>query len=127
MEVKLMKNITLLLLSILLIFIVTGCDKPIFNGNRISNDKEFSMDYSILNKTETHEMILDEGTIVDVNIVNKSGYLNVLVKDTNEQELYRGDNALTSHFSITIPKTDTYIFNITGNNAEGSVSFKVAD
>jgi hypothetical protein len=74
MEVKLMKNITLLLLSILLIFIVTGCDKPIFNGNRISNDKEFSMDYSILNKTETHEMILDEGTIVDVNIVNKSGY-----------------------------------------------------
>jgi hypothetical protein len=75
----------------------------------------------------THEMKLKEGTIVDVDIVNKSGNLSILVKSNDGQEIYRGDNAITSNFSITMPKTNTYIFYITGENAKGSVSFKVAD
>lgn len=47
-------------------------------SNRISNDTQFTMDYSILNKTETHKMKLKEGGNIDVIIENKSGRIDIL-------------------------------------------------
>lgn len=120
------KNV-LVVLSIMLLFTVTGCGKQVFNGNRISNDTEFIMDYSILNRTESHQMRLNEGTNIDTIIENKSGRLDILIKSENGKQIYVGNNAASGNFTIKIPETDTYIFSITGNNAKGSVSFKVAD
>lgn len=120
-----MKRFFLIILSMIILSIVTGCSKQVFSGNRTSNDTQFIMDYSILNRAETHEMKLEEGVFVDVIIENKSGSVDILVADANGKEIYKGDNASSGKFSLNIPKTGTYKFSVTGSKAKGSVSFKV--
>lgn len=121
-----MKRLTgLAVLIILVIAFGIGCSKQVFNGNRTSNDKQFIMNYTILNREETQNLKLYEGTTVNVNIENKSGKLKVLVTDSRGEEIYRADNAATGKFSIQISKTDSYKFSVTGKKANGGVSFKV--
>lgn len=111
-----------------LIFIFSmGCSKQVFDGSRTSNDNQFIMSYSVLNRTETHEMKLEEGTIINVTIENKSGQLDIVIAGTSGQEIYKGNNAVSGNFTVQIPKTDTYKVSITGRKAKGSVSFIAAD
>ncbi len=46
--------------------------------------------------------------------------------EVDGEEIYRGDDASSGSFSLEIPKTGTYKFSVTGTNAKGSVSFKIA-
>lgn len=125
---SLLKKPLIVTLLIFFILIITGCgNEPVFNGSRTSNDVQFIMDYSILNDTMTHEMKLKEGTNVNVIIENESGRLDILVKNVDGQEIYRGDNASSGEFSLKIPKTGSYQFSVTGSKAKGGVSFKVAE
>lgn len=116
-----------MILSMFVLLIFTGCGKQVFDGNRTGNDVEFKLDYSILNCTKTHDMKLEKGAVINVIIENTSGYLDILITDSNGEKMYKGDDAASGKFSIEIPKTDTYKFSVTGSNAKGSVSFKVAN
>lgn len=123
-----MKKFSLLIiLSMFILIIAAGCSKPAFNGNRTSNNVQFIVDYSVLNRAETHEMKLKDGANINVIIENKSGRVDILVADANGKEIYRGDNAASGKFSLKIPKADTYKFSIAGSDAKGSVSFIVTD
>ena len=116
-----------MILSVLILLIATGCTKQVFSGSSTGNEKQFLLDYSILNCTKTHHIKLEKGITIDVVIENKSGKLDVLVSDTNGEKIYKGNNPTSGKFSLVIPKTDTYKFSVTGSNAKGSVSFKVRD
>lgn len=118
-----MKKFSLLIILCVLVLAATGCHKQTFDGSRISNDKQFILNYSILNKTITHEMKLKQGTIIDVNIEDKSGRVDILVKNDDDKEIYRGDDASSGIFSIEIPEAGTYKFSVTGSKAKGGVSF----
>jgi hypothetical protein len=122
-----MKKISLIILSILVFSIFIGCSRPSFNGSRTSNNKQFLMEYSVLNTTETSEMELKEGTIIDAEVESKGGRVNILVESINGGKIYTGENVGTGKFSLKIKKSDTYKFTVTGDNAKGSISFKVAD
>lgn len=121
------KSLFLIILNMLIFVAAIGCSRQVFNGNRTGNDKQFIMDYTVLNKTELHEIRLKEGDKIDVIIENKSGRIDILVTDTEGKEIYRGDNASSGKFSLKIQKTDTYKFSVAGSKAKGSVSFKVAN
>ncbi len=121
-----MKKFLLIFMNVLILVIATSCNKQVFNGNRTGNDEQFIMDYSVLNKTDSQEMELKEGTIIDVIIENESGRVDILVAEVDGEKIYRGDDASSSSFSLEIPKTGTYKFSVTGTNAKGNVSFKVA-
>jgi hypothetical protein len=116
-----------MILSLLILLIATGCRKPMFSGNNISNDKQWLLEYSILNSTKTHDIKLEKGASIEVNIENKSGDLDILISDSNQEKIYKGDNATSGEFSVKVPKADTYKFSVTGSNAKGSVSFKITD
>jgi hypothetical protein len=121
------RSYLLIIASLVVLIIAAGCTKQVFSGSFTGNDKQFIMDYSVLNCTKTHEIKLQEGTAINAIIENKSGRLSILVADANGEEIYRGDNAASGKFSLTIPKTETYKFSVTGSKAKGSVSFKVAE
>lgn len=123
-----MKKLTsLLLISALLLSLFTGCGKQIFDGSRTGNDKQFIMDYKVLNKTETHEMKLDKGAKVDVAIKNKSGRLDVIVESADGKEIYKGNDIESGQFTLEIEDSGTYKFTVIGAKAKGSVSFKVRE
>ncbi len=123
-----MKKLSLLLiLSMLILVSTTACSKSVFDGSCTGNDDQFIVDYSVLNCTRAHEIKLERGATIKVNVENKSGYLLILVADTNGEEIYRGDNLTSSVFSLEIPKTGTYKFSVTGSDAKGSVKFIVTN
>lgn len=117
----------LIILSILMLTLAVSCGDQVFNGNRTSNDKQFILDYSVLNRTETHEMKLQEGSKINVVVESKSGSVDILVTDSNGLVIYKANNATSGNFLIQIPKSDTYKFSVTGKKARGAVSFKVSD
>lgn len=123
-----MKKLSLLtILSVLILVIATACAKQVFNGSSTSNDTQFIMDYSVLNCTKTHEIILEKDASINVTIENKSGRVDIFVEDADGKKIYKGDDATSGKFLLKIPKTSTYKFSVTGSKAKGSVSFKVAD
>lgn len=120
-----MKRLYLSAVLFLFMFvIISGCSNVQFSGNSIKNPAEFTMNYSVLNRTETHEMQLKEGAKVGVVIEDKSGRLDILVTGPDGQKIYKADDAASGNFSIIIPKSGTYKFSVKGSKAKGSVSFK---
>ncbi len=120
-----MKRVYLLMIACVLIFAVAGCQVQTFYGSRTGDEKQFLLEYSFLNKTETHEMALEQGTAIHVGIEHVSGRIDVIVSDALGKEIYRGNEASSGNFLLEIPETGTYRFSVTGKKAKGSVSFIV--
>lgn len=105
---------------------LTGCEKPVFNGSSTGNDTRFIMDFTVLNETRTHQMPLQAGDVLDVVIEKEEGRLDILVRDSTGEVIYKGDDADSAAFSLEITRSDTYTFSVTGVDAKGNVSFIVA-
>lgn len=121
------KALSVIILSLMIALIITGCTKTEFDGNRTSNDKQFLLDFTVLNCTKSHEMELEEGSKIDVSINKESGNIAILISGTDENIIYKSDDAESWEFTVTVPKTDTYTLDVTGKDAKGSVCFKVVD
>ena len=81
------KTVILLVMGLLL----TGCGrKNTFDGSRISNETEFRMEYSILDREESAEMKLTEGDRIQVHISHTSGNVDVIVGENGEELIYKG-------------------------------------
>lgn len=80
------------------------------------------MDYLILNTTDYQLLELEEGDIVDFDIVSKSGKVNVSLQKEGEEPVYEGNDVETSSFKVTIGESGTYKATVTGKKAKGSVS-----
>ena len=112
---------------VVLLAVAAGCQSQAFEGNRTAGENQFILDYSFLDKTETHTMDLMQGTDVNVKIESLSGRIDVVVSDAYGKELYRGNDASSGSFLLEIPETGAYTFSVTGSRAEGSVAFAVEE
>ncbi len=122
-----MKHRILLLIIIILFTFFTGCDESTFDGTRTSNDSQFIVDYSLLNDTKTHEMSIEKDALIDVKIESESGRVDIIIADIEGNVIYKGNDADSGQFNITIPITNIYKFSVTGSNAKGSISFEVVE
>lgn len=121
-----MKRLCVLIIFVFLIMFFCGCANQVFNGSSTANDEQFILSYSVLNCEKTHQMTLDEGSVINVSIKNGKGRIDVLVSGSNGQVLYKGDDAYNNEFKLTVRQSDTYNFSVTGKNAKnGNISFIV--
>lgn len=118
-----MKRFCLLVLCVLLAAAAAGCAQQIFDGSSTGNNKRFVLEYSVLNKTITHELVLEQGTVIDVDIENISGRIDILITGPDGEKVYKGDAASSGSFSIEAKAAGTYNITVKGRNAKGSVSF----
>jgi len=100
-----------------------GCFHGMFIGTEIGNDEQFALAFSALNTTKTHHMRLEARDTVKVIVDKIAGRVDITVADNDGNEIYRGNNAFSGEFVLTIPKTSTYVFRVTGRHAKGSVTF----
>jgi len=117
----------LLAINFLLVVLLLGCVYQVFDGNRTSNNNQFIMSFKVLNGTKVHEMNLEEGDIIDVDIERLSGKLVIIIADNDGNEIYKNSDVDTENFKIPVPETKTYRFTVTGSKAKGSVSFKITE
>lgn len=117
----------IIILSVILLMmglLLTGCGrKNTFDDSRISNETEFRMEYSNLDKVESAEMKLTEGDQIQVHISNIVGTVDVIVGENGEEPIYKGTEQENADFILTVPKTGCYYISVTGHRARGEVSF----
>lgn len=107
---------------------ITACsgmrnEDATFNGSRTGNDSQFIMEYTILNSTDSQLLELEEGDVIDAEVVSDAGKVSITIQKDGEDPVYESEDAVTDTFAIVIEESGVYEITVTGEKAEGSVSF----
>ena len=120
-----MKRMLSALCAILVIVFLTACSSD-FDGSRTGNDNEFSMDYKVLNKTDSQDLSLQDGDKISAKIIVNGGTLAIKIQKDDEEPIYESDGiSVSNEFEIEIDESGTYTITVTGKKAKGSVNFAV--
>lgn len=125
-EVKKAIGLILLVLVFLLAagILLTGCRQAAaFDGSRTSGASGFRMEYRILDREETAELMLSEGDQIQVSLSHTSGNVDLTVRQDQEEPVYKGTGQVNAEFILTIPKAGACQISVTGHKARGKVSF----
>lgn len=119
-----MKKLLCLLSLMLVMLLLAGCGSTAatFSGSRVTNDDQYVLEFSILDRSDTQTMTLSQGDQLDVTIDCGSGDIAVTIQMGDQEPIYRGNQLPSSAFSVGIPKSGEYALTVTGNNAKGKVS-----
>ena len=119
-----MNKIILPIILLAMCLLLTGCGrKNTFEGSRTSDEMEFRMEYSILDKEEAAELELKEGDQIQVHISHTAGNVDVIVGQKGEEPIYKGTEQENADFILTVPETGCYHIYVTGHRAKGKISF----
>ena len=103
---------------------LTGCGTgSVFDGSRVANASEFQMEYSVLNREETAELVLQAGEQLRVTLSHTEGTVDVTVGMEGQEPIYRGRGQQNAEFVLEIAETGNYHISVTGHQAKGSISF----
>ena len=103
---------------------LTGCGTgSVFDGSRVANASEFQMEYSVLNREETAELVLQAGEQLRVTLTHTEGTVDVTVGMEGQEPVYRGRGQQNAEFVLEIAKTGNYHISVSGHQAKGNVSF----
>lgn len=120
-----MKRMLSVLCAILVIVFLTACSSD-FDGSRTGNDNEFSMEYKILNKTDSQDLNLQDGDKINAKIIVDGGTLAIKIQKDDEEPIYESDGiSISNEFEIEVDESGTYTITVTGKKAKGSVNFAV--
>ena len=107
-----------------MIFLLAGCGTgSVFDGPRVSDASGFRMEYSILNREKSADLILREGDCLLVSLSHTEGTVDVTVGMEGQTPIYRGNGQQNAAFLLEIAETGKYHIAVSGYHAKGSVSF----
>ncbi len=120
-----MKKFLLISCTLALTISLTACGKK-FEGSRTGNDSGFTMEYSMLNTTDSQKLTAESGDKIKAKVVVDKGSLSIKIQKDGEEPIYEGDGIYVSNeFDVEIDESGTYTVEVTGHKAGGSVSFMV--
>ena len=104
--------------------LLAGCRQAsTFEGSRTSDETGFRMDYTILDREESAELMLSEGDQIQVSISHTAGNVDLTVEQDGEEPIYKGSGQENAEFVLTVSKSGFYRISVTGHQAVGGVSF----
>lgn len=120
-----MKKYLSILCSLILILSLTACGTD-FDDSRTGNNNEFVMDYKVFNKTDSQDLIVEEGDTIHAEIIVEGGSLSFKIQKDEEVPVYESaDVSFSDEFDVDIEESGTYTVTVTGEKTKGSVSFTV--
>ena len=107
-----------------MILLLTGCGTgSVFDGSRVANASEFQMEYSVLNREEAAELVLQAGEQLRVTLSHTEGTVDVTVSMNGKEPIYRGNGQQNAEFILEMTETGNYHISVSGHQAKGNVSF----
>lgn len=114
-----------ILCFLILILTLTACGTD-FDGSRTGNDSEFVMNYKMLNKMDSQDLVVTVGDVIHTKIIVEGGSLSFKIRKDDEAPMYEGKDVTSSdEFDVEIEESGTYTVTVTGKKAKGSVAFTV--
>ncbi|WP_298016995.1 hypothetical protein [uncultured Dysosmobacter sp.] len=96
-----------------------------FSGSRTGDESSLLLDYSAFNGTEFQLLELEEGDILQADIVSRRGSIDVeIIEDEERETIFESENLATGVYSIEIPDNGSYELWVSGYQAEGRAHFQ---
>ena len=106
----------------------TACSsKSTFEGSRIKNEDRYFMEYSIFNGKDTADIKAEAGDVIEVTIESRKGNIDITIGIDGEENVYSGNDVPSGSFSVKLAEAGIYRIEVIGENAEGSVEFKLSN
>lgn len=122
-----MKQISRLILCVLLCAVLTGCQSAErFSGSRSVSADEFRLDYTLLDRQETASLHLSAGDALRVTLSHTRGTADVTVGMADTEPIYTGKGLTDMAFTLNIRQGGEYRISVTGHDAAGSTVFTVS-
>ena len=106
---------------ILLAMALTACGNADFAGNSYKVGNSITIEYQVLNTTETEEIDLKSGDTVQFDVTCKSGQADIAFGIQDAAPDYVGKSVETGSFTVTVHEDGRYVLTVTGSDAEGSI------
>ena len=106
---------------IVLVTMLSACGSARFVGNSYSDGNSITIEFQILNMTETQEIGLKSGDTVRFDVTRESGQIDIAfgIKDASPD--YEGNSVGSGSFTVTVHEDGRYVLSVTGSKAEGCV------
>lgn len=120
-----MKKVFSVVVIAMCAFLLMSCSSA-FDGSRTGNDSEFTMDYKVLNTTDTQDLTVEAGDTIHAKNVIEGGQLSFKIQKDDDVPICESDDvSLSDEFDVKIEESGTYTVTVTGAKAQGSISFTV--
>lgn len=110
---------------LLLALVLTACGGAEFDGSRVGNESELTMEFKTLNREDTQDLTIGEGENLHGEISVEKGSLSVVIQKDDEASVYEDENLEGDLVFDVAPEAGTYTVRVDGRKARGSVSFTV--
>lgn len=87
-------------------------------------DGLFSLGMTMMNEAQSATFALSAGDAIDVSLVRMGGEVSIRIARDGDAPVYEGRNPELGSFRVSIPSDGDYVITVTGQRAEGSVSFR---
>lgn len=122
------KNKTIIRVLLLIVILVIGfrvtswcmdkCDST-FEGSSIKNPNSYLLDFSCMDKSDSHSITLYSGDSLRVNYTITDGRIDVTVGMEGQEPIYRGNDVSTGAFALEIQDSGEYKIKISSDQAKG--------
>ena len=125
------KKIVLLFIVIALvtaawILIFTRQPEPRFDGDRISDQGRFALQFNWMNRTDSETVPLAEGDALRISWQIESGQIDVSIGMEGKEAIYQANDRTAgdeADFCVEIPETGSYTITVSAREAKGRIEF----
>jgi hypothetical protein len=110
---------------LLLALALTACGGADFDGSRLGNESELTMEFKTLNREDEQNLTIGEGEHLHAEISVEKGSLSVVIEKDDEAPVYEDGDLKGDLVFDVAPEAGTYTVHVDGRKARGSVSFTV--
>ena len=110
-----------LVAMVALVFLCSCGSDATFDGSKTGDANHFDIEFNALNTSYTHELDMNEGESIDVQIEAESGDISLSIQKENEEPIYRGNKVESANFKVGVESAGKYTLTVTGKKAKGHV------
>lgn len=121
-----MKKLLIFPLMLVLILGLAGCSTLEIGSIENNTSSKMTGSYTMLSGTKEHRLTVKDGEPVDVSvdIVTKSGKIDIFIFKDKDNYEYEGHDVKTSDFSVALSDPGKYTIRVKAHKHKGSYSFK---
>ncbi|WP_141107702.1 hypothetical protein [Butyrivibrio sp. YAB3001] len=111
-----------MLVRMLVLVLLCSCgNDATFDGSKTGDANHFDIEFNVLNTSYTHELDMNEGESIDVQIEAESGDISLNIQKEDEKPVYRGNKMKSGNFKVGVESAGKYTLTVTGKKAKGHV------
>ncbi len=114
----------LALMLILMLTIVLGACAAGAQPAGQGDDKAYSLAFTQWNGERNHELSLEAGDTLQVEITHGGGDIRLSIHAMDGSAVYRGRGLTSCAFTVEVPASGRYVVTVLGKDANGQVSVK---